>query len=255
MRDERRLRRLKPKDARHTSKGSETTSRRVVGAKHEEGGRRPVAPAAAPQRERVQEHGTRERRTERRDEDSRRRGGVPWWAWLLGLLAIGALLFALFAGGDSSTDAGGSAGSQTTEQNGTSGDAGGAAGSGEVGTAAAPGTLSAGSTDLLPIAGSGGDLGRYEGQAVEGNAVTVESVVGDEAVWIGKSPSERIFAWLNLKGESGPDIDAGDQVNLSGTVEHVSSGLGQDLGVTSSEGVDQLEQQGSYVEVTQVEKS
>ena len=254
MKDERRLRRLKPKDARRTSKGSETTSKRVVGAKHEEHGRRTVAPAAAPQRARVQEHRTREYRTERRDEDSRRRRGVPWWAWLLGLLAIGALLFALFAGADNSTDAG-SAGSQTTEQNGTSGDAGGAAGSGGVGAAAVPGTLSAGSTNLLPIAGSGGDLGRYEGQAVEGNAVTVESVVGDEAVWIGNNTNERVFAWLNLEGESGPDIDAGDRINLSGAVEPVSSRLGQDLGVTATEGVDQLEEQGSYVEVTQVEKS
>ena len=255
MKNERRLRRLKPKDARQTNKGTETTSRRVVGPKHEEGGRRTVAPAAAPQRGRVEERRTRDHRTERRDEDSRRRGGVPWWAWLLGLLAIGALLFALFAGGDSSTDAGGSVDSQTTEQNGTSGDAGGAAGSGTLGSAAAPGTLSAGSTDLLPIAGSGGDLGRYEGQAVEGNGVTVESVVGDEAVWIGNSPDERVFAWLNLEGESGPDIDAGDQVNLSGTVEPVSSGLAQDQGVTTAEGADQLEQQGSYVEVRQVEKS
>ena len=253
MKNERRLRRLKPKDARHTDKGATTTSRRVVAPKHEDGGRRTVGPAT-PQRERVQQHRTREHRTERRSEEHRRRGGVPWWAWLLGLLAIGALLFAAFVGADNSTDAGSAGNSQTTSHNGTSGDAGGAASSGTLGGAAAPGTLSAGSTNLLPIAGSGGNLGGYEGQAVEGNGVMVQSVVGDEAIWIGNSPEERVFAWLNLQGESGPDIDAGDHINLSGTVKPVSSGLAQDLGVTTTEGADHLEQQGSYVEVTQVEK-
>ena len=58
---------------------------------------------------------------------------------------------------------------------------------------------------------------------------------------------------LDLTGESGPDFDAGDRLDLSGTMTAVREGFAADLGVTSEEGADLLEQQGTYVEATEVE--
>lgn len=234
--------RLRPKDLRQTSRGEQTTGPARVRRTRKEV-RRESKPV---NQERVR---TTERRpatrTEGRgrchEEDRRRKGGIPWWVWLLGLLAIGLILFMIFAGGDSDGDAG---------SVGTAGDETGGSGAGST---VAEGTLSAAGTDLLPVSSSGSELAQYEGEVVEGRAVTVESVVADEGFWVGSSIQERVFVYLNLQDESGPDVDAGDQVDLSGTMTTVPEGFAESLGVTEEEGAGQLEQQGSYIEATQIE--
>jgi hypothetical protein len=250
MNERRRLRKMRPKDLRRTGQGAERTSRRVEvpdrrseassqreGAVERKGLRDDVD---ARPRERVHEPSRQHARGRATgdERDRRRRGGIPWWVWLLGLLALGLIAFMIFAGG---TD---------EPSEGT-----GATGTEETSTGADAGALTAGSTNLLSLAASGDDLSQYEGESVTDEGVVVESVVGDEAIWVGNSPTERLFVFLDLQDESGPDINAGDRVDLSGTLEGVPSGFADELGVTADEGADQLEEQGSYIKVRQVQAS
>lgn len=184
----------------------------------------------------------RERRSSRYDSRERRRGGTPWWIWLLGLAALGLIAFMIFQGLDDDGSAGG-AGTAT----------GGTSQGGVV--AGSPGTLVANGTDLLPLSSDADALGGYEGQSVEGTEVSVESVTGDETFWVGNSTDERFFVFLNLSGESGPDIDQGDEVNLRGTLQPLPVDFEDRFELSSDEGADQLEQQGRYLEVNQIEQS
>jgi hypothetical protein len=192
-----------------------------------------------------QDRGDFRRHEQRRpysDERRDRKAGVPWWVWLLGGLLLIGLLWLMFSGlndSDVATD-----GSNTGTSTGT----GAGTGAGATGS----GTITAGSTDLLPLSSQdGGALQQYEGQNVEGNSVAVESVVSDEGLWVGESQEERMFVFLDLPGESGPDVDAGDMVSFSGTVEAVPQGFEDRFGgIEAEEGADQLSFQGSYIEVT-----
>jgi hypothetical protein len=56
----------------------------------------------------------------------------------------------------------------------------------------------------------------------------------------------------NSDGESPFQVKAGQQVNLTGSVEQLPSDL-TPFGVDKSEGADQLRQQGSYVKATRIE--
>src|SRR5215210_7416872 len=143
----------------------------------------------------------------RYDDRDRRRSGTPWWVWLLGLAALALVAFMMFQGmnDDGASSAGSATSGSNPEGTGT-----------EVGT---PGAVVADGTDLLPASADAGSLGGYEGSRVEATDVTVESVTGDETFWVGDSSNERLFVFLDLAGESGPDIDAGDEVSFSGTVE------------------------------------
>ena len=242
--------RLRGKDLRRTRRGEETTGRARVRDTGKEVRRetRPLDDERVRTTERHSAPRTEERpryeaqpRTQRRthyEDDRRRRGGVPWWVWLLGLLALGLIGFMIFAGltGDSE------AGSAGTAAEGA-------------GAAPAEGTVSAEGTDLLPIASSDGDLTQYEGRSVEARSVPVESVVSDEGFWVGNSVEERVFVRLALEGESGPDVDAGDRVDLSGTMTSAPDGFAESLGVTPEEGADQLEQQGTYIEANEIEEA
>lgn len=185
----------------------------------------------------------RETRAARYDSRERRRGGTPWWIWLLGLAALGLIAFMIFQGMNDDGSAGGSA----TSSNGDTTQGGVEAGS--------PGTLVANGTDLLPLSADPDALGSYEGQSVEGTEVSVQSVTGDETFWVGESADERFFVFLNLAGESGPDIDQGDEVNLRGTLQPLPVDFEERFDLSSDEGVAQLEQQGRYLEVNQIEQS
>ena len=140
----------------------------------------------------------RTRTRTRYDESDRRRGGTPWWVWLLGLAALGLIAFMIFQGldNDDASTSGGATSGTTSQGAGTAG--------------GAQGAVVADGTDLLATSADAQALGGYEGSRVEATDVTVESVTGDETFWVGESSDERLFVFLNLSGESGPDIDACD---------------------------------------------
>ena len=178
----------------------------------------------------------------RYDERERRRGGTPWWVWLLGLAALGLIAFMIFQGlNDDSSTAGGTTSGTTSQGAGT-----------EAGT---PGAVVADGTDLLATSADAQTLGGYEGSQVEATDVTVESVTGDETFWVGESSDERLFVFLNLSGESGPDIDAGDEVSFSGTVEPLPVDFESRFDISADEGAGQLEEQGRYLQVTDITQS
>ena len=112
-------------------------------------------------------------------EKRRRRRGAAWLLWgLLGLLLLGLLLLLLFRnrGGEGETGA-------TGRNQGEKGVTAGAPGEGA-------GTLTAEGQPILPA--PGGSLGQYGGKAVQANAVTVQSVVADEGMWLGSSEQDRV---------------------------------------------------------------
>ena len=176
----------------------------------------------------------------------RRRAGTPWWVWLLGLLLVGLVAFMIFQGMDSDTSS--DAGSGEGVQLGT-GD-GAATGDDSTGI----GTVSSGSVDLLSLSSDADSLARYEDQSVQGTSAPVQSVVGDETFWVGESERERLFVFLNLQGESGPDIDAGDEVTFDGTVKALPIDFDERFDLSAEEGADQLEGQGRFIEVTSIQQ-
>ena len=124
------------------------------------------------------------------------------------------------------------------------------------GTAASSGTVtSSDGTDLLDLSGDSEGLAGYEGTGVKGATAPVESVVGDETFWVGRSAEQRLFVFLNLEGESGPDIDAGDDVTFNGTVKALPDDFEQRFDVSMEEGADQLEEQGRFIEVTDIQEN
>lgn len=182
---------------------------------------------------------------------SRRSHKAPlaWLPWLLlGLLALTLLAVALLArAADGGADRAGQA---------TSGQASSSAGSRDQGSTvgASGAALSAGGQDLLAV--QGGALAGLEGQRARGTA-TVESVVADEGFWVGNDASNRVFVFLTPEarrsaGESGFQVEAGQTVQLEGTVKGSSPEFAESAGVTDAEGSRQLVEQGAYVEATEV---
>ena len=163
-------------------------------------------------------------------------GWLPWaLLGLLGLLLALSLLAGALAGKDTSDDGADAA----------------RAGSGTAaGTATKGGTLTVGSTDVLGSRANLGRIGTFDGQKATGNDVVVQSVVADEGFWVGSSAAERVFVYLTPEarkssGESGFQVKAGQNVDLTGTVAEVESPA--KLGVTDAEGARQLAGQGAYV--------
>jgi hypothetical protein len=194
----------------------------------------------------VRTEGTRVQRPVRHEQRDRRRGGTPWWIWLLGLLALGVVAFMIFQSADADLSG---------VEAGTGNEVGTVDGTGADGAAAATGTVSSSDgVDLLDLGADPGSLAPYEETSVEGASAPVESVVGDETFWVGGSPARRLFVFLNLLGESGPDIDAGDDVTFNGTVKALPVDFEQRFDVSGEEGADQLEEQGRYIEVIEITK-
>lgn len=179
---------------------------------------------------------------------------------LLGLLALGVLLFALSQCGNNAgapAPTGPSAAATTASF---------ATASAPVSTpTAAPGAqsgpgsgaLTAGSTSLLPvaaIAGPNGELTSQVGQQATSTGATVQSVPADEGFWVGTSETDRV--WVQLTGgagESGYTVKPGDRVDFTGQVIAHDAGFAEQVGVDAAEGAEQITQQGAHIEVVKSE--
>lgn len=208
------------------------------------------------------------------DHRRRRFGWLPWLLLALGIAGLLALLVARNAGdaGDEDgvelSDDPSAAGADPAGPDADAGSDAGTAGSGAAsdtttgagGSAGAAGTdtggqLNAGEQSLLPVPAGG--LAALAGQPAEGTSVTVESVVADEAFWVGTSATDRVLVVLSLEArgtdaESPFQVEAGQRVNLTGTVTALD-GDPADFGIDAAEGADQLSTQGAYVLATSVE--
>jgi hypothetical protein len=222
---------------------------------------------------------TRPEKSSRRVAHKTPLGWLPWLLLgLLGLLVAGALLLINAVDDDGPDGPAGDAlgqvnsgGSGLDGQDGdgkiagtedeTSGDTDGSAqdgaaqdgsaqdGAAEDGAAQGGGAgaqLTADGQDLL--AASGGSLADRSGQAVTGSAV-VESVVSDEGFWVGSGPESRVFVFLTPQaresaGESGFQVEAGQTVQVEGSMVTVDEAPDASAGVEEAEGLSQLQQQG-----------
>jgi hypothetical protein len=191
-------------------------------------------------------------RTRPMEEGRRRRGGLGWLV-PLGLLLLGLLALALYFGlRDGGNDEAGSGGNAAVQQQGQD-ESGSPAGGGSAGAAsgsagAGAGTLTAGSRSLLPVP-SATVLSGMVGQQVTGRSVPVESVVSNEAFWVGTSEQDRVFVRLERGSESPFQVRAGENVSFTGVLAQANAALAEKLGVTEAEGARLLARQGSYVDV------
>ena len=189
--------------------------------------------------------------SQRVDQGRRRRGGLGWLLplglLLLALLAL-VLYFALRDDGTDDAATGGNVAAQQQAQegsgsvNGGSGSAGGGTGSADAGT------LTAGGRSLLPVP-SATVLSGMRGRQVSGTSVPVQSVVSDEAFWVGSSEQDRMFVRLERGSESPFKVRAGENVSFAGVLAPADAGLAEELGVNEAEGATLLARQGAYVDV------
>lgn len=167
----------------------------------------------------------------------RRGGGVPWWAWLLGLLLLGLLAFWLLSnlgGGNNNDNTGTGTGSAGQTQAagganasgdagaGASGETGGDNGAGASGGAGDDGGTGA-ITDLAEISGAS-DGASLSGREAELDGVTVQSVTGDVTFWVGESAEDRVFVRMDEEasgGEQGIQVREGQTLRITGQVEDV----------------------------------
>ena len=217
---------------------------------------------------------TRPERSSRRVAHKTPLGWLPWLLLgLLGLLLAGTLLL-INAVDDDGPDGptGDSLGQLNSEGSGLDGkdgngkiagteeDAATDGGTGEssgadagadaqAGADAGGAALTADGQDL--IAASGSSLAGRDGQAVTGSAV-VESVVSDEGFWVGSGTDSRVFVFLTpqarqSQGESGFQVEAGQTVQVEGSMVSLDQAPDAVEGVTEDEGLSQLQQQGALV--------
>ena len=184
---------------------------------------------------------------DRDDESRRRKGGWLWWLLaLLALVLLGLLLyFGLRDGGDETGSDGNAAAQQ---QAGNDADGGGGSGSGANSGAGAGTLASAGGQELLPVPAMN-ELSRLRHERVTGTSVPVESVVADEAFWVGTSEQDRMLVRLERATESPFKVRAGEIVSFDGVLARAGDGLAKELGVTENEGAPLLAEQGVYVDV------
>jgi hypothetical protein len=199
----------------------------------------------------------------------------PWWLWvLLALVVIALLVFGLVrcgagsgdGSGDGSTASSGApaapsagvappAGAPAAPSAGasTAPGAGASAAPSAGGTAAAAGTLTAGDTALLPVAGAAGPNGELTalvGRPVTAQSVAVQSVPSDEGFWVGTSETDRVWVELTVPpGESPYQVLAGQTVGFDGTVAAHDAGFAGQVGVDAAEGADQLTRQAAHIAV------
>jgi hypothetical protein len=165
----------------------------------------------------------------------RRGGGFPIWLGILLLIILGVVLWLFLKGGDFNQDDGTTAG-------------------GSANPGAAAGTITIGSDDLLGLAAEGNDaLVDREGETVTADGVTVHSVVGDEAFWVGAGAEDRVLVVVDPSVESAPSLGAGDRVSLRGTLEPLPVDFASRYGVSSQGDIDLLTAEGHFVLADQVE--
>ena len=205
----------------------------------------------------------------------RRGGGVPWWAWLLGLALLALLAFWLLsnlggnndsgsnngtggagqtqaAGGGGSSDDGAAASGGVGGDGGEGGEASGDAGAGASGGAGGDGGTGA-ITDLAEISGAS-DGGAVSGRATELDGVTVQSVTGDVTFWVGESAEDRVFVRMDEEasgGEQGIQIREGQTLRITGQVDDVPDDTAElDL---SEEDATALGEEPVYIAASKVE--
>lgn len=115
------------------------------------------------------------------------------------------------------------------------------------GGTAAVGTVVAAGAALLPLPADGLAASVDQRATGTGTGVNVESVVSDEGFWIGSGPGDRLFVQLQIEGESPFQVEAGQVVDLEGTVVGVPADPEGALGVDAAEGRDELVQLGHLV--------
>ena len=186
----------------------------------------------------------------RREKKSKAGWLVPLLILLALIVAAAIILPMVLGDDDDSADQAATGTSETTtptDDSQTTADEQAAAGGGPAGG----GQLLAGEQPILPLP-PGGDLTQYQGQAVTGESVPVESVVSDEGFWVGTSEQDRVFLLLARDAESPFKVRAGESVTVAdGSLRPVT---GTVPGLTASEGDAQLRSQGAYVEVSQLER-
>ena len=92
-------------------------------------------------------------------------------------------------------------------------------------------------------------LAQFDGAYVRARNVRVESLVGDEAFWIGERGSNRILVHLTSRGESGVWVRAGSRVSFVGAVAPNPAGAALEWGLIPGEGPELLQRQGRHIEV------
>jgi hypothetical protein len=106
----------------------------------------------------------------------------------------------------------------------------------------------AGGQSLLPVPAAN-MLSGMTGDRVTGTSVPVQSVVSDEAFWVGTSEQDRMFVRLERGSESPFQVRAGENVSFAGVLTQADAGLAEQLGVTEAEGASRLANQGVYIDV------
>jgi len=164
----------------------------------------------------------------------------PIWPWLLLAALIAALLLWWLVAaltGDDDNDAGAGAATSTSIEETTGATQPDATTTATTtATAAAPvpggpGTVVVGDQDALA---PGAQLSGDAGEPVTGTEVTVAAVVADEAFYVGPEAGQTILVRLQQFGgtdapESPFQVEAGDTVSFSGTLEQIDQDFLDDL--------------------------
>jgi RNA polymerase sigma factor (sigma-70 family) len=108
---------------------------------------------------------------------------------------------------------------------------------------AGPSRDATGCLDRLPV----GSLASAAGRDVCLSGVLVVSVPADEGFWVRTEDGAEAWVQLQLRGESPPDIDAGQRVNVRGTLVRHGSDYADAAGVTQPEGAAALTRQGGHI--------
>jgi hypothetical protein len=152
-------------------------------------------------------------------------------------------------GGSTATTGGSGSGGGTTAT--TGGSTGGSTGGGAGGSGGGqPGTITSEGTAILPAPAGG--LATYSGKGAQARSVPVESVVADEGFWVGTSETDRVFVFFaadNAGSESRVQVEEGQTISFDGMVKPLPPDFATAFEVDAAEGVDQLEQQGQYIEI------
>lgn len=199
----------------------------------------------------------------------------PWWIWALIALAVIVVLILLLVQCGSGGGAGdpdeaavpapssapaadpsagaGADGSPSAPSAGTSGAPSAAPGAAPGAGTGSGGSLTAGQTALLPLAGAAGPSGELTalvGQPVTAQALPVQSVPADEGFWVGTDETDRVFVRLTVPpGESPYQVQPGQQVAFTGALAANDPGFAEQIGVDAAEGADQLTRQAAHIDV------
>jgi cold shock CspA family protein len=176
----------------------------------------------------------------------RRGGGIPWWAWLVGLALLALLAFWLLnnLGGNSGNN-NNSAGAGATGAVQTQAAAASAAASGAGASGGAP------ITQLAEI-NEAQDPATLSGREVALREAQVLSVAGENAFFVGTNEQDHVFVRMDeaAAGQAG-QLEEGQTVRIAGQVEERPADLSA-WGLSEDDAVD-LEEHDVYVAASQVE--